>query len=81
MAYRNVAFQLAKDIFIEYIGNQAHPFMGMRRFAVERRYSCRFLAAVLEGIQTEIGKPRCFLMAVYSEQPAVFLDPSVHFYL
>ena len=55
--------QLAERGFVKHVGHQAHPRVHVHVFAVESGDARAFLAAMLQGVKTEIGHASGLRMA------------------
>ena len=57
MAYGQVADQAFQHVLVEHLADQTHVFMQPHLVAgIENGDTCRLLAAVLEGIEAEVGE-------------------------
>src|SRR4030095_6433007 len=73
------ALQPLDDVLSEYIGDQTHLPMGNKTSAVRRNNAARFLAAMLEGIKSQIDHVGRFGMAIDSPHRAFFVKLVEHF--
>ena len=70
VADRVTAGQLAQDLLVEHVADEAHRAVDEVLLAVRRRDARALLAAVLERVETEVGEMRRFGMAVHAEDAA-----------
>ena len=77
MAERGVARQAREHFGLKNIGHQAHAFFEMQFAPVARNDSGRFLAAMLQRVEAQIGHLRGFGMAEDAAHSAVIVKPVV----
>jgi len=70
MTDRTGSLELIQMLIVKYIRNQSHAHVPYNLLILNRCNPGAFLPPMLEGIQTEIGHPRRFRMAVNAEQAA-----------
>jgi hypothetical protein len=64
--------QSIKVRLIEGLGDVTHGALEPKLGAVRSNDATRFLTAMLQRVQTEVGQSRCFGMAVDSEDATLF---------
>src|SRR5689334_10441578 len=62
----------AETVFSEDVGNLPHGFVHMQPAAIGRDDACRFLAAMLQLVQAEIGHGGSFRMVVDCYDTTIF---------
>jgi hypothetical protein len=68
------ARQTIQTLLIESLRHVPHVTLRKQLLAVRRNDAAGFLAAVLQGVQTQVGQARCFGMSVDPEYAAFFVQ-------
>ena len=66
--------QALDHVFVKCVGNQAHLAMGNQPLAVRRDDAARFLAAMLQSIETEVNHIGRLRMAIDAHHSAFFVE-------
>jgi len=69
-----IAWKFRQNLVGEDVGNVPHRFMGVNLIAVAGGDAGALLAAMLQGIKSEIRELRCFRMAVNGNDTALFTE-------
>ena len=78
MSYRGSARQVRQLLLAEYLADVTHAAISVQALSVGRHHPGRFLAAMLQGVQTEIGEPRGIFMVEDTKYVPLVFEVVLH---